>query len=598
MKFHIFLSEPTQSQQDTFFSRLGLEDVVMHLPFVDLPERIHKLSKAISSTQANVLEKVRKYYQVFGLTGYAESRQQSAYMDIFGMYSLGYLFSVEQIISDNAGNKFIFYSAKGQKSPPLLAIKTLESKHGSKTALGSSIAHQINIKYPGQDIEIIGRNPDLLGVSFIRLLALLLMEMVFSVRFLFRCWKIQRMAWIAPSKATKEVGGKGLVCIVRVPHQVSFLEELADNLNCKLYVIPLPQARQGALSDFTSSLKQLSARSNVKIVLQNPLNLLRACISGTLQHLASLSKFIYRVKINWSGKESEDSIWRAFSLEPMLQMSDFFYKSTLNIVLNQFRDSNWCLLSFAMKGRYAIFESDAARQIGLKTLCVQTAALDAYPSPVFPVFDIFYASSPGSRALLNVVGNKSQGIVKFSGAPLKVRPLTRISEVKSIAFFTQPYDQESTNIFVTSLIDLLSKLGIKLHIKFHPRDSIEEYQIGSSCIDEFRWKGDAKELIQSCDLTLARTSSVLFESLAFGRPALAVQLSDFDRKFSVDYLKLMRQEGLVVTDTQGLLGFIKNTTKLYTSNKLAREQLGLEQDITSLSADIDSEVFSRREESC
>lgn len=593
MAIHIFLSDPLEKQVEFYKRNVRPLDKVFHLPYVVLPETIDQRSTPVSGSSIGVIEQIRKLYDRQVTISSNKTRQQDAYLDIFGMYSIRYFYALKEIISQNINQKFFLYSAKGSKILPLLGIKTSESRHGSRTALGAGIASILLSDFPNQKISIIERRSDLIGWRYVRLLTLVTTEFLFSMNFIFKRWLMRVKLGSPRNKLSKDKDVREYICVVRVPHHVNFLGELAKSLDGHLNVVPLPQARQGNPDEFLTALKKLDRRDNVFIDSSSMSEILVSGISGILYHFIYLLEFI-RAKYRVSKKFIDNESWHTENAlrEPLLQVSDSVYKMALSASFSRLAKRSSNFISFAMKGRYALFEADAARKANLMSFCIQTAALDGFPSPIFPAFDIFYASSPGTRTILENVGSRALGQIKYAGAPLAVSPFIAKDRIESIAFFTQPYDQASSCRFLEGLMELCRNAGIRLKIKLHPRDSLQCYKSAESEISRLEWLGTASELIESSDLTLARTSSVLFEGFALGKPSLAVHLSVFDREFSTDYLEMMKQEGLVVKNIQAVEGFIEDADGLNKRSVSVRKRLGLDMDMNSLASDLSHEAQS------
>lgn len=585
---HLILTPLTATQEKLFWNNYKPGVPVFHLPGINLSVQIHEISQELPTGDDVIRDDVVWFYNsILNLSETSSKFRVLAYSDIISMYVLRYLFAAKSLVDChllNTKDRIYVYSAKGgDQGLPVMGFSTSENPRGSRLVLGAYISGALSQIFANKGIVFVERSARPLSYRWIRMSVLLVAEIAFGINFII---KLIRASFFYDEVAKSNCccGKKKHVFLVRVPHHARFLDNIVSAwpVDQEVNVLVLPQARQGSIVKLLESLGAIKQRKNVYFVKLNMLSVTKLVLRSSKEMLVEM--FIAKRKKDESYTISYgchliklDAVVR----ETSLFLTDYMYINALKYGLHEYGDKDK-YVSFSMKGRYSCMESKVARTKGVKTIGVQTAALDDFPSAIFPWFDIFYANSSNEVSMQRNIGVSSLGEIVFSGAPQHVREPKKISVVRRISYFTQPYDHAATESFLVDLLALCKEHNILLTIKFHPRDAIGFYPSLVNDDSLVISQREVGEVIGDSDIVLARTSSVLFESAMSGVLTFACMLSNIDMEFKVDYLGAFRSAELTVASPAELQKRLGELPHNYVSFDKARAAMGINEGVEEL----------------
>lgn len=585
---HLILTPLTATQEKLFWNNYKPGVPVYHLPGINLSVRLHGVSQELPTGEEVVRDDVVWFYNsILNLSESPSKFRVLAYSDIISMYVLRYLFAAKSLVGCHlldAKSRVYIYSAKGgDQGLPVMGFSTSENPRGSRLVLGAYISRALSKIFANKGIVFVERSARPLSYRWIRMSVLLIAEVAFGINFIIKLIRASSF-YDEVSKSHCCCGGKKHVFLVRVPHHARFLETIVSAwpVDQEVNVLVLPQARQGSIAKLLKSLGAIKQRKSVYFVKLNILSVAKLVLRSSKEMLVEM--FLAKRK-----KDESYTIPYGCHLikldavvrETSLFFTDYMYINALKYGLREYGQKDR-YVSFSMKGRYSCMESKVVRAKGVRTIGVQTAALDDFPSAVFPWFDMFYANSSNEVRMQRNIGVSSLGEVVFSGAPQRVREPKKISVVKRISYFTQPYDHAATESFLVDLLALCKEYKILLTIKIHPRDAIGFYPSLANDDSLVISHREAGEIIDDSDIVLARTSSVLFEAAMSGVLTFACMLSNFDMEFKVDYLSALRSAELTVISPAELKERLGELPHHYALFDKARAAMGIGEGVEEL----------------
>lgn len=585
-KIHLILS-PLDKAQLTFIN--GQEqrnDLVVCLDNIKLDIALRNRCKFISEYKIDSKVKSKEFYlEVLNLKSTKMKNIILAYSDIFCAHLLDKLFKVLLFIENQSSSDDIYiYTAKGYgNTVPISGYKTIELRRGSDLLLGAFVAKKLKAVYPHKNLIFKYRKPDIFCISILRRLIIKSLDFVFLFNLIFKIFILRRKLQLK-----NKIENNKALFIARVPHQIRYSKSIAmENKQeiCNLLVIP--QARQGKISELLQSINELP--SNVNVVLPSIKRLTLIAVKVVFDS--------FRIK-QFKEKQVDEVITVKFQngnllfnteelfSEPFCLLTDFIYKEFLHQYLYIHRSSINRVVSFSLKGRYAKFEKQACENVDIPMYTIQTAALDDFPSAVFPLADIFFADSLTSLKSISSNGCLSSGVIEYSGCPYRIEPIKRIEPLKNISYFTQPYEYAETLEILLSLLRWCKTKNFVLNIKLHPRDDQKNYK---QLVDAFPHyllfdrSSHSEVAIKTSDLCIARTSSVIIEALAGGVPVIVCLLSSFDKTFKISFLDLVKNEGFFIENENQLLHLLDRPDILIDKSQALQRSLYSDKDIKDLS---------------
>jgi len=585
-KIHLILS-PLDKAQLTFINdQEQLNDLVVCLDNIELDYALRNRCKFISEYDLDSKVKSKEFYsEVLNLKSSKMQEIILAYSDMFCLYLLDKLFKVLLFIeSQSSCDSIYIYSAKGYgESVPIAGYKTIELRRGSYLLLGAFVAKKIQSVYPHKDLIFKYRKSDVFCISILRRLIIKSLDFLFLFNLMFKVFslrsKLQRENKIKDNKP---------LFIARVPHQIRYSKSIAMESKQEVFnLLVIPQARQGKVSELLQSINELPA--NVNVVLPSIKWLTLIAVKVVFDSF-KINRFKEKQVCEVITVKFKDGnlLFNTEELcsEPFCLLTDFIYKEFLHQYLYINRSSISRFVSFALKGRYTKFEKQACENVDIPMYTIQTAALDDFPSAVFPLADIFFADSLTSLNSISSNGYISGGTVEYSGCPYIIKPIKKIEQPKSITYFTQPYEYAETLAILLSLLSWCKTKHFILNIKLHPRDNQKNYK---KLVDAFPnqlifdCSSHSEKSIKASSLCIARTSSVIIEALAGGVPVIVCLLSSFDKEFKISFLDLAKSQGFFIENEKQLLHLLGAPDFLVEKSQELQRSLYSDKDIKNLS---------------
>lgn len=492
------------------------------LPFYAIPQKSTEINEyiinSLISQMSTVLDDKVKQLVMTHLNDY----YSHALQPIFSV-----IYHLKQLVAEHRPSELVVVSAFSHGVIPLSGFQTLESLRGSKQLLLARLApHLIDI-FPETPITFIKVKPDLwcreifrksviksANLSFITLMFIKILALwIFSLR----------------SRGHSRIQ---TIFLARTEHQTRFITRMLGE-NDGSAIVFIPQATQGSLKKLLDLARQFSDRQRSL----SPVSALQAFFTARkeskLLNEFSKSDFIINSRDNIGS--SIISI-RDLSAEISLTYLTLFHKNLVTSLVEKEKPAH--LVNFELVGRMAGLERLAVNHTSTRLASIQTALIASAPLPVFPYSHKFYADSKTTHSLISKIGTLQLGEVCYSGPPYPILPIRPIKTVKTIAFFTQPYEHETSLAILSSLAFWASQNHVNVLIRLHPRDQKERYLplMAANSVLKFEELLSLEQLITSSDLCITRTSSVAKEAISLGSPVLLCLWSELDNSIKADYI--------------------------------------------------------------
>lgn len=120
------------------------------------------------------------------------------------------------------------------------------------------------------------------------------------------------------------------------------------------------------------------------------------------------------------------------------------------------------------------------------------------------------------------------GNIKLLGLRERLRKNTK---VENIIYFTQPYEHNSEKEILLKLEGICNQLGVRLTVKLHPRQKMNEYEYLQSITflsDEFN--------ADKYDLALTRSSSIAMDCWAASLPIAFIRETSYTKNLTAEYI--------------------------------------------------------------
>jgi hypothetical protein len=454
-----------------------------------------------------------------------------AYANTFYNYFLREFFElllgVRAEIARETPESLVFVGPKPLRCVPIFLSRSMELPRGSQTIRAAAIMYWLKLgPWPVPTSSSLTRH-DLMGNQWVRRAALPVATLGFAGRYLVRTVKAAAIVRNRGATVNKE---SATLVIARAPHQQRFAASIASRIDARCLV--LPSFTQG---DMSSDSEMIAALPNV--ISLRPRDVVASMYSAALCVVTPPQPVPAR-ECTEQWRIVFPSLVTEMALEirrfPLLLASEHLIDRALTR-----SPSVRSLVTFELIGREAGLLRLASRRHAVRVVAVQTVAVQGSPLPILPFADVLLTSSIGARDLLASVGTYSHGTVQFGGSP--IFPVAAQPEKRSrvIAYFTQPYDFDTTADLLTDLYDIRQELtNVQFVIKLHPRDSPKNYS-GSArgLIQEFRTVATVEGIFCLSPLVVARTSSVLSEAALRGLVTCAVPRGEVDRRMGMEYLQ-------------------------------------------------------------
>ncbi len=231
---------------------------------------------------------------------------------------------------------------------------------------------------------------------------------------------------------------------------------------------------------------------------------MRKCTNVVSEHIGlNTSKKIYR--------ENKKRILRilvfSYALDNLLELTKPKHYYTGN-----------CLDGFAN------VEYNLCRKKGIKTICIPHG-LEGFICPQAYIGDVFYTSSNNSKNALNAFYNTEKFIYDEKMCEeIYSYKLEFNKHKQKVVFFTAPVKVSVNYQIIEELSKYLGEKGIKLYVKIHPRESMENYS---------KFKGI--EIIENLEeaitgnICVARGSTVLIETLYNKGKSANIMINSYDK---------------------------------------------------------------------
>lgn len=175
--------------------------------------------------------------------------------------------------------------------------------------------------------------------------------------------------------------------------------------------------------------------------------------------------------------------------------------------------------------RFAIIEERTAKKYNINTVCIPHGLEYGFTLPHCFTGDIFYTTSEKSARHLNFLYNTDKFLFDLDIAQQMFAVQYKEIKKQSIVFFTEPREVYVNLKVIDELLPLMSKRGMRLSIKLHPKDKRSDYIKYEKSLNFIE---DFNEAI-SYNICFSRKSTILIEAVYNGSKAGAILINPKDK---------------------------------------------------------------------
>jgi len=445
--------------------------------------------------------------------------------------AMGLLSGICAAISELEATEVVIVTARSTgRGLPMYGFQTTESKRGSAHLLGARVAEVLPEVFPRVQFKFHYVRGDLLCSEPLRRLVLSAANLVFSGAFILRC------LWPGGYRLGGEPSAfRGVLALVRTEHQARFARALMEGRD-GVRALVLPQITQGSIRTDLRLRRSITEVVPLYPVVFRVMPRVARGLIRDLQGLRSISQRREFITVAISSASVKIGVHDIAS-ELRLASATLLYRQLLSQILDSVRPER--LVNFELVGRMAGLEASAARSRAVETMSIQTATISAVPHPVFPHSDWFFTDSMTTCQLIAGNGSLARGRVVYHGPPYRINAIKAPRQVRTLAYFTQPYEAPTSTEILRALGVWARRSGAVVRVRLHPRDTICSYR---AVLDDF---GDVMQIaseasvsdsIGESDVCVTRTSSVAKEAIALGRPVLLCLWTAMDHGMVADYI--------------------------------------------------------------
>ncbi|MHA8101084.1 hypothetical protein PQG46_04545 [Aquirufa nivalisilvae] len=217
--------------------------------------------------------------------------------------------------------------------------------------------------------------------------------------------------------------------------------------------------------------------------------------------------------------------------------SELYARSLYNLA-NYFRNISTIIIPEIIS-QYSAWVKNKFINKKIKIVQLQTVGLDILPLPNFIFTDLFlFDSAKVFEYFKQIFPDQTNKLAYWGNISFDNNKIKKKKILKSIVFFTQPYEIEEQENIICYLAKVTKERNINFYIKPHPRENLN--LMPGIAKDVFLLpKNFAKEdYLSYCDLAILRTSSITQDLILEGIPVLNLLISSFDKSVKLDYLNL------------------------------------------------------------
>lgn len=438
------------------------------------------------------------------------------------------------IINKNIEKEIIFITSRYDSLLlPMFGFKTTESLRGSAHLFYASLLPQIlkNIN-PKVKYRVVYSYGDTLSVPFFR------NSFLRNVNLAIYLIYISKLLILLSLSKNKDSNIRSNLILVRNNHQARFAKIISKNLDDSA-ILFLPQLSQGSFRDLLKIYRELKAISGVFSFTFNDI------VTSFLKNRKVL-KELNRINIT-AGRDirvNEVLIYVNFQaiINEVGYLNIFvFYKVFLQHILEKYSPQKF--INFELVGNMSALEAICSKNSNVKNISIQTALISSIsPLPIFPHASIFLTDSAPTKMLIKNIGFLQKGKVEYYGPPYQINNIKHSRDLKSIGFFTQPYEIKDSISIMNVLLEWCVKNNAKLLIRYHPRDRPEYYKQLLQKFSKFYYEdisgSNLNNNFEIVDMCITRTSSVAKEAIANGLPVILCLWTEFDKSVKADYIDI------------------------------------------------------------
>ena len=202
--------------------------------------------------------------------------------------------------------------------------------------------------------------------------------------------------------------------------------------------------------------------------------------------------------------------------------------------------------------RYALIEEELSKKNNIKLICLPHGLEYGFKLPYGFIGNVFYATSFEAMRHFNTLYNTNKFLFdkKIISTILKKR--NTFEKSLKIVFFTEPRESYLNHIIIEKILPILDKYKLKLSLKLHPKDNINEYLIYKlDFVEDF-------DMSISNNICFARKSTVLLEAIYNNSSSAAILLNKKDETVFFNFPSLQSSEINTFFTIENLTDWIKN----------------------------------------
>lgn len=195
------------------------------------------------------------------------------------------------------------------------------------------------------------------------------------------------------------------------------------------------------------------------------------------------------------------------------------------------------LITAEMFTPFTFVTAKVGNSFEIKTLQLQTSLIDYWPQTSFTYCNKFIFTSKQALNFYRENNPNERHKYDYWGMLTEVKKHIEKTKICRILYFTQPYENEIELSIVKSLKKIAEKVGAKLFIKLHPRDSKDKFNPIRENIFFLEASQVLSSYIKDFDVVVVRTSAIGKEAIIAGVPTIISLFSYADQTIKVDFIQ-------------------------------------------------------------
>lgn len=315
--------------------------------------------------------------------------------------------------------------------------------------------------------------------------------------------------------------------MIRIPKKSNF-DEHPENT----FILTRTVAADKKLKNF--DFPKISEDFNKKESIYSKFSLFRR-VFWVLESFFNSVSHLKTIETNIKFNVGNNSLIIAYSIYGIRLVHTLLYEKVLDAYFKLHKNST--IYTGNNLDRFSIVEEKTAKKNNIKVVCIPHGLEYGFKFPKGFSGDLFYATTNYAADYFNQMYTTDKFIFdrKVAEKMFMVNPIKQSHE-KKVVFFTEPREVYVNIGIIIELLPLLKKVGVRLSLKLHPKDSEKNYL--SFDIDYL----DSIEEALSDNICFARKSTTLIECLYNNSKAAAILTNSKDSSLFYTFPSLQTEE--------------------------------------------------------